>query len=184
MVGRTGLTQPISGTIYRIVFEHLVDKIMDGVLSPEGRFHHDGEAAFYCSPTPQAASIAIDRYVGDDDPPRVLCQIAVENADVFDLRTAVQTTDHIDPAWGSVHWAPERAAGQRATTWRASDAVRALDVDGMIYTSRTAPDRWQLLLFVGTNWVVQKSGCWGPKNGLSTNTQSPRYKYNSPLIKI
>jgi RES domain-containing protein len=147
MVGRTGLTQPISGTIYRIVFEHLVDKIMDGVLSPEGRFHHDGEAAFYCSPTPQAASIAIDRYVGDDDPPRVLCQIAVENADVFDLRTAVQTTDHIDPAWGSVHWAPERAAGQRATTWRASDAVRALDVDGMVYTSRTAPDRWHLLLF-------------------------------------
>ncbi len=46
MVGRTRLSQDITGTFYRIVFEHLVDKVLDGVLSPEGRFHHDGEAAF------------------------------------------------------------------------------------------------------------------------------------------
>ncbi len=44
-------------------------------------------------------------------------------------------------------WQPQRAAGVAATSWTASDAVRAAGVDGMIYASRTAPDRWHLVLF-------------------------------------
>ncbi|MDX5359531.1 MAG: RES domain-containing protein, partial [Rhodobacterales bacterium] len=47
----------------------------------------------------------------------------------------------------AVPWLPERAAGQPATTWRASDAVRAAGACGMIYTARSAPDRWHLVLF-------------------------------------
>jgi hypothetical protein len=172
MVGRTRLSQDITGTFYRIVFEHLVDKVLDGVLSPKGRIHHDGEAAFYCSPTPQAASIAIDRYVGENDPPRVICKLSVDHADVFDLRTADQTTDHIVPAWGSVEWIPQRQAGLAATTWRASDAVRALGVDGMIYASRRAPERWHLLLF---RWNLTG----GPR--LSLLDQAPWKKGAFPL---
>ena len=42
---------------------------------------------------------------------------------------------------------PERAAGLPATTWTASDAVRAAGACGMIYTARSAPDRWHLVLF-------------------------------------
>lgn len=44
-------------------------------------------------------------------------------------------------------WLPERSAGLPATSWRASDAVRAAGADGMIYTARSAPHRWHLVLF-------------------------------------
>ncbi|MEY2992896.1 MAG: hypothetical protein RI946_2290, partial [Pseudomonadota bacterium] len=30
---------PLSGTFYRIVFEKYLDSALNGVLSPEGRFH-------------------------------------------------------------------------------------------------------------------------------------------------
>jgi hypothetical protein len=46
-----------------------------------------------------------------------------------------------------VPWLPERSAGRPATSWTASDAVRAAGLDGMIYTARSAPDRWHLVLF-------------------------------------
>ena len=77
---------PLSGTFYRIVFEKYLDSALNGVLSPEGRFHHDGEPAFYCSPTAQAASIAIDRYVAANDDARVLCKLTVTGAQVCDIR--------------------------------------------------------------------------------------------------
>lgn len=44
-------------------------------------------------------------------------------------------------------WLPERGAGRPATSWTASDAVRACGLDGMIYTARSTPDRWHLVLF-------------------------------------
>ena len=77
---------PLSGTFYRIVFEKYLDSALNGVLSPEGRFHHDGEPAFCCSPTAQAASIAIDRYVGANDDARVLCELTVTGTQVCDIR--------------------------------------------------------------------------------------------------
>ncbi len=137
-----------SGPAFRIAFAQYADKVLDGVIHPEGRFHHSGQPAFYASPTPETAAIAIDIYLRADDPPRVIIPLQVSDARLADLRDPA-TCDQldIDPRWPSVPWADERANGQPATSWKASDAVRASAADGMIYASRRAPERWHLVLF-------------------------------------
>jgi hypothetical protein len=46
-----------------------------------------------------------------------------------------------------VPWQPQRATGRAATTWAASDAVRAAGADGLIYSARSMPTRWHVVLF-------------------------------------
>lgn len=138
----------LNTTLYRIVFAEFADRVLDGVIHPEGRFHHGGQPAFYASPTPETAAIAIDIYLKPDDSDRVMVPLALRDARMADLRDPA-TCDAIgvDPAWPSVPWADQRAAGQPATSWKASDAVRASGADGMIYASRRAPKRWHVVLF-------------------------------------
>lgn len=139
---------PFGGTLFRIAFAKCADSILDGVIHPEGRFHHDGQPALYASPTPEGAAIAIDVYVKPHDPDRVLIPLKVSGARLADLRDrTVCDRLNIDPDWPSVPWADQRAQGRPATSWQASDAVRATSADGMIYRSRRAPDRWHVVLF-------------------------------------
>ena len=150
---------PLSGTFYRIVFEKYLDSALNGVLSPEGRFHQGGEPAFYCSPTAQAASIAIDRYVAANDDARVLCKLTVTGAQVCDIRPPNHTptlhrrdTDALPTLknahiWAATPWFEDRQIGRTPASWKASDAVRETGADGMIYSSRRDPDRWHLVLF-------------------------------------
>ncbi len=140
--------KPTSGIFYRIAFAQYADQVLDGAIHPEGRFHHDGQAALYASPSPETAAIAIDIYLKDNDAPRVMIPICIEHANLVDLR------DHdicakmgINPIWPSVPWSDERAAGKDATSWKASDIVRDSGADGMIYASRRAPERWHIVLF-------------------------------------
>lgn len=134
--------------LYRIAFEKYADRVLDGVIHPEGRFHQDGEPALYASPTPEGAAIAIAVYLKLDDAPRVMIPMALNDARMVDLRDPVTCAAlEIDPKWPSVPWADQRAAGQPATSWRASDAARASGADGMIYASRRAPARWHVVLF-------------------------------------
>ena len=68
--------------------------------------------------------------------------------EVLDLRDP----DHcrpwgIDPGHAAIPWLPERAQDLPASTWRVSDHARDSGADGMIYTARTQPDRWHLVLF-------------------------------------
>ena len=79
--------RPLSGIFYRIIFKQYSNNLLDGVISKERRFHHNGEAAFYCSPTPEAASIAIDRYVGSTDPQREIWSLKLSNLNVIDIRS-------------------------------------------------------------------------------------------------
>lgn len=134
--------------LYRIVFAQFADQVLDGVIHPEGRFHSDGQAALYASPSPDTAAVAIDIYLKPDDPDRLMIPLLLTHARLADLRDpAVCDSLGIDPLWPSVPWANERANGQPATSWRASDAVRKSGADGMIYASRRAPTRWHVVLF-------------------------------------
>ena len=155
---------PLSGRFYRIIYRQHRADLLNGVLSPEGRFHHDNQPALYMSSRPDWACHAVQRYVRPDDPERVICSIDVSNAAVLDLRNAEHCAAwSVDPALATVPWLNERARGDAATAWRVSDAVRA---QGMIYTARSEPTRWHVVLF---NW----SGPSGAR--LSTGTETLPY---------
>ncbi len=138
----------VSGTFYRIAFAQYADQVLDGVIHPEGRFHHNGQPGLYASPSPETAAIAIDIYLKDNDAARVMIPLEVTDAKMADLRDPGTCARlGIDPRWPSVPWADERAKGKPATSWKASDIVRDSGADGMIYASRRAPERWHIVLF-------------------------------------
>lgn len=138
----------LSGQFWRIVLQAGLSRLMDGARSPEGRFHHAGQPALYLSPDVTAAGHAIATYLRPDDPPRVAVPLVLRGARVMDLRQpATVAALGLAGDETAVPWVPQRAIGQPATTWRASDAVRAAGADGMIYTARSAPERWHLVLF-------------------------------------
>ena len=140
--------QPVSGRFYRIIFASDRDAPLRGAHSPEGRFHHDGESALYMSPSLQAAAFAVASYLRPNDPPRLIQPLIVQNARVLDLRRAeVIRHLYLQGDEASIPWQPQRAIGLPATTWQASDAARTAGADGMIYTARTEPTRWHLVLF-------------------------------------
>ncbi len=154
----------VSGTFYRIAFAQYADRVLDGVIYPEGRFHHDGQPALYASPSPETAAIAIDIYLKDNDAPRVMIPLAIENAKMADLRDPdTCATLGIDPVWPSVPWADQRTAGKPATSWKASDIVRDSGADGMIYASRRAPERWHIVLFRWNQPNAAMIGLGGPQ---------------------
>lgn len=137
-----------AGRFWRILPETALSAALDPVLSPEGRFHHSGQRTLYCSPSPEAAGQATARYWTPQDPPRVAIPLHLGRARLADLRDpAVLRALGLTGQEAAIPWLPERAAGQPATSWRASDAARSAGFDGMIYTARSAPARWHLALF-------------------------------------
>ncbi len=142
------MIRTVSGQFYRAIFAHHAGDVLNGVKSPEGRFHHDGEPALYLSPTAEATRIATAAYLREGDTERVIVPVQLDDAALVDLReektrAALGLQGH-EP---SAHWRRERAAGRPAISWIASDAARATNADGMIYTSRSDPSRWHLVLF-------------------------------------
>ena len=138
----------LDGLFYRIVPGDRATQALAPAVSPEGRFHHDGQPTLYVSSRPDWAEHAIKSYVRDNDPPRVICELRLTGAKVLDLRRP----DHcaawdIDPSLAAVPWLPERAQNSPASTWTVSDRARASGADGMIYTARSEPSRWHLVLF-------------------------------------
>ncbi len=121
---------PFCGTLYRIAFAKYAGAVLDGVIHPEGRFHYDGQPALYASPSPETAAIAIDIYLKSDDAPRVMVPLKVTGASVVDLRDRATCERYgIDPTWPSVPWADQRAKGDPATSWKASDVVLVARTD-------------------------------------------------------
>ncbi|HWW24662.1 MAG TPA: RES family NAD+ phosphorylase [Caulobacter sp.] len=138
----------ISGTFYRVLFEADRQVVLDGAKSPEGRFHHDGQPALYLSPTADWAAAAIDVYRRAGDPPRSTVPLRVDHAKIVDLRKSSHCAAlSIDAEDAAIPWRTQRSRGDRADSWKPAKAVRASDADGMIYTARSAPDRWHLVLF-------------------------------------
>ena len=145
--GETGFHQ-ISGRFYRIVPAAHVETALAPAPSREGRFHHDFQPTLYVSSRPDWAQHAVRVHVRPEDPPRVICELMLGPARVLDLRDARQCAEWgVDPGLAAVPWQPERAQGHRATSWTPADMARASGADGMIYTARTAPARWHLVLF-------------------------------------
>jgi RES domain-containing protein len=139
---------PHTGRFYRIVFARNAATVLDGVVTGEGRFHHDGERAIYMSPTPEGAAVAVATYVRPGDPDRLLVPLWLEAAHLADFRDPA-TVSALELKGGetSITWRDQREIGQPATSWLASDAARASGADGMIYTSRKVPARWHVVLF-------------------------------------
>ncbi|MGJ8627727.1 MAG: RES family NAD+ phosphorylase [Sulfitobacter sp.] len=139
---------PLNGSFWRIVFTDRAANVLRGVQSPEGRLHHSGQPALYLSPHPDWAAIAIDAYVAKGDPSRVLIEFEVSNAQVTDLRDPRACAElGITVETSGVPWQPERKKGHPATSWKASDAVRASGSDGLIYPARSDPSRWHVVLY-------------------------------------
>lgn len=138
---------PVHGRFWRIVFAARLPQVLEGVSSPEGRLHHSGQKALYLSPQPDWAAMAVDAYLRPGDPPRVLVELEISGALVADLREPETCAAlGITTATAGVPWQPERARGRRATSWAASDAVRAGKAHGLIYPARSWPERWHMVL--------------------------------------
>jgi RES domain-containing protein len=139
----------VAGRFWRTVFAADVDRVLQGTRSPEGRFHRDGQPTLYMSPSAEFSRIAVDVYLRDGDPLRVIVPLDVTYADLVDLRDpGIQRRLGLNGTEASVPWQPERAAGRPATSWIASDAARSAGADGIIYAARTNPLRWHIVLFV------------------------------------
>ena len=83
---------------------------------------------------------------------------------ILDLRQAATLADlGLSGQEPSAKWQEERAQGLPASSWRASDAARAAEANGMIYASRKAPELWHLVLF---HWNqsgrAQTAACGAP----------------------
>jgi RES domain len=138
----------LDGLFYRIVPKDRAAQALAPAISPEGRFHHDAQPSLYVSPRPDWAEHAIKAYVRAEDPPRVICEVRVSDMRVLDLRDPDHCTAWgIDPALAAIPWLPQRALGLPASTWSVSDRARASGAEGMIYTARSQPARWHLVLF-------------------------------------
>jgi RES domain-containing protein len=138
----------VAGRFWRSVFLTDVGRVLEGARSVEGRYHHDGQAALYMSPSPAFSRIAINAYLRTDDPSRVIVPLDVNDANIADLRDpAVQQRLGLDGSEAGTLWQPERAAGRPATSWIASDAARNAGVDGIIYAARSDAARWHVVLF-------------------------------------
>jgi RES domain-containing protein len=139
---------PVAGRFWRTVLASDVERVLDGAISPEGRYHHEGQAAFYMSPSPEYSRIAVDAYLRADAPPRVIVPLDVTGANLADLRAPdVQQALGLVGTESGTLWQPERVMGQPATSWIASDAARNTGADGIIYAARSDATRWHIVLF-------------------------------------
>ena len=138
----------LSGTYYRMKFLHEAGDILSPVRSPEGRSHYGGQRALYLSETPEGTQIATKIYRKPGDPPRGIFPLLVTGARVVDLRDDEATAAlAIDTTHRASHWQDIRARGLPSPTWKISDRVRKLGLDGMLYASRSKPDLTHLTLF-------------------------------------
>jgi len=136
---------PFSGGVWRILFAEFADDPLSPARAPEGRFHYGGQPAIYTSLTAEGAGVAIQRYLTDNDPPRVIVPLKISAAGLLDLRTGLDTNAEIPPT--SVVWQDQRAMGRRASTWDISDHARSIGAQGMLYPARSRPDLGHLVLF-------------------------------------
>ena len=130
--------------LWRILFAERAASALDPVGNPEGRFHHDGQKALYAALTPEGAGASLTRYLGEDDPPRVIVGLELSGGRLLDLD---DDTLGFPPTVPSHRWDLDRKDGRRPPTWDLADAVRASGHDGFLYRSRLRPDLKNLALF-------------------------------------
>ena len=139
----------ISGQFWRAIATDRVGQVLDPP-GPDsaGRYHRPGQAALYITPEADWATIAIGRYLLADGIKRVVVPLELDCADLFDQRDpAACAALGIDPQQSQVRWNDELAAGREPSSWRASDAARAVGAQGIIDVSRGIAGGWHACLF-------------------------------------
>ncbi|RBO55140.1 RES domain-containing protein [Rhodovulum sp. BSW8] len=140
------------GIVWRILPAERAAAPCAPVQSPEGRFHHSGQAVLYASLTPEGAGVAIARYLGPGAAARMIQPLSVSAERLVDLRALP------DPTRASVVWQDIRALGSPSPTWAFSDAARARNAQGMLYPSRSRPELTHLVLFDPAPPLVAPAG--------------------------
>lgn len=136
---------PLSGTFWRLIERARAGEVLAPALSPEGRFHHQGQRALYLSQSEEGTRVAMARYIGAETPELIAVAIDVPHARVLDLRDAAQCVRFgIGPEHENIVW---QDLPRPSPTWAISDAARATGADGMLYRSRSRPDLTHLVLF-------------------------------------
>jgi len=142
------MTNEIPERFYRAVFATDLDRVLDPVASPQGRFHHTGQPALYLSETVDGVVTAIKTYLAAGHPTRVIVPLHLSARTILDARDAqTHRTLQTDPGSASMRWQDDRAAGRRPASWALSDRARATGAEGMLYASRKRPDLTHLVLF-------------------------------------
>ncbi len=153
----------LDGIYYRMKALTEAADILAPAHAPEGRSHREGQRALYLSASPEGCVVATARYTDDATPGRGIFPLRVTNARVVDLRDDAATAAlGIDTRHRAIEWQSLRANGLHSPTWDLADRVRALGLDGMLYASRTDPQKTHLTLFqwneAGTNAKVREAG--------------------------
>ena len=141
-------TERISGRFWRSVFFGQEQDLLTPAKSPRGRWHYGGQDALYLSGSPEGCRIALKVYLRPEDPPRGIFPIAVNNAQVVDLRKP-ESREAMGTRLDEMHvfWAEFYQRGVHSPTWSISDALRIRGIDGLLTPSRSRPDQTHLTLF-------------------------------------
>mgnify|MGYP003681887973 CR=1 FL=1 len=126
------MTNEIPERFYRAVFATDLDRVLDPVASPQGRFHHTGQPALYLSETVNGVVTAMKTYLAAGDPTRVIVPLHLSARTILDARDAqTHRTLQTDPGAASMRWQDDRAAagelgvvGQGACDRHRGDALR------------------------------------------------------------
>jgi RES domain-containing protein len=137
-----------SGRYWRAGFLGQEAQLLAPAGAPQGRWHHSRQRALYLSGSPEGCQVALRVYVKPHDPPRGIFPFEVAEARVADLRDA-GTRAALGATLEDIHafWADLQAAGKPSPTWRLSDLLRGLGLDGLLSPSRSRPDLTHLTLF-------------------------------------
>jgi len=125
------------GPVWRILPQVLVDAPAKPASAPEGRFHHSGQIAAYASLSAEGASVAIQRYLGDQIA-RILVPMWLKTDCVVDVRGNKAA---------SVKWQIIRTNALRSPTWVFSDTARDAGAQAMLYSSRTRSELNHVVVF-------------------------------------
>ncbi|MXV44697.1 RES domain-containing protein [Saccharibacter sp. 17.LH.SD] len=138
----------VSGLFFRIMRQQDPVDVLQSVTSPVGRYHHDGQAAIYMSSRPDWAFRAIESYIRPNDPPRFLWSLELQNACVIDMRDKMICEKlGLKKSDSDMPWKPQIQQGIVPYTWKVSDKARDYGADGLIYTARSNPARWHIVIF-------------------------------------
>jgi hypothetical protein len=125
------------GSVWRILPQTLVNIPTVPARAPQGRFHHSGQIAAYVSLSAEGASVAIQRYLGDEIE-RVVIPMWLDSKYVADER---------GNSHASVVWQDIVKAGETSPTWVFSDAARNAGAQAMLYSSRSRPELSHVVVF-------------------------------------
>lgn len=174
---RLGDLFSITGQFFRSVLSDYVDQVLSPPVNQNaGRYHRPGQAILYTSATPEWSIIAVSGYMRQDNRPRVVVPLFVEDALVVDQRdeeTCLRLG--IDRELSNESWLKALENGREPASWRNSDAARASGADGLIDRSRMIPDGRHLNLFLWNEMGGPKVTVCGDPIDIQLSPDGPQW---------